>query len=229
MGEIPGIEVAHGITSSPDGSRIFVSNEFANTLDVVDVKALKVIKKIPLSGFPNNIAITPDGRKVYVGIREGTVGTNPGVADVIDTTSLTKVKSVRTEGPVHNLYVTLDGKFMFAGDGNRITRTTDRPANVSVIDTQTDAPAWSVQFRCDGTIKPMTSDKNPDGSTRSLYVQCGEKNGFHVVDFQTREIAQYVEYPKLAPDSVPPNTGGSSAAHGLAVTPDKRPLLPAAG
>ena len=216
VGEIPGIETAHGVTASPDATRIYVSNEADRTLDVADVKTLKVIKKIPLSGRPNNIAITPDGKKVYVGIRQGTVGDNPGVADVIDTVSLTKVKSVRTEGPVHNLYVTLDGKFMFAGDGTP-------HGYVSVIDAQTDTPAWSVKF--DGPIRPMTSDKNPDGSTRNLYVQWGDENGFAVVDFKTRKITQKIlEYPKLGAGRVP-ILAGSGEAHGLAVTPDQKTLV----
>ena len=215
VGEIPGIEADHGVTASPDATRIFVSNEADNTLDVADVKTLKVIKKIPLSGRPNNIAITPDGRKVYVGIRQA-VGNNPGVADVIDTASLTKVKSVRTEGPVHNLYVTLDGKFMFAGDASI-------NGYVSVIDTQTDTPAWSVQFG--GHIRPMTSDKNPDGSTRNLYVQHGDHNGFAVVDFKTRKIThKVVELPKLAPGRIP-LLAGSGEAHGLAVTADQKTLV----
>jgi YVTN family beta-propeller protein len=117
VGEILGVEAVHGVTASPDGSRVYVSSEADDTLDVADVKTLKVIKKIPLSGRPNNIAISPDGRRVYVGIRQA-VGNNPGVADVIDTASLSKVKSIRTEGPVHNLYVTPDGKHVVAGDAS---------------------------------------------------------------------------------------------------------------
>src|SRR5215471_17198812 len=108
VGEILNIEAAHGITASPDGSRIYISSEGDETLDVVEVATLKVIKKIPLSGHPNNIAIAPDGKRVYVGIHQK-IGDNPGVADVIDTASLTKIKSIRTEGIVHNLYVTPDG------------------------------------------------------------------------------------------------------------------------
>ena len=215
VGEIPGIEAAHGVTASPDGTRVYVSNEADDTLDVADVKTLKVIKKIPLSGHPNNIAISPDGRRVYVGIREA-VGGNPGVADVIDTASLTKVKSIRTEGPVHNLYVTLDGKYVYAGDGTA-------KGYVSVLDTQTDAPAWSVKF--DSSIRPMTSDKNPDGSTRNLYVQWGENNGFAVVDFKTRTIVhRLIELPQLAPGRIPILVG-SSASHGLAVTSDQKVLV----
>jgi len=214
VGEIPGIESAHGVTASPDGTRIYVSNEADNTLDVADVKTLKVTKKIPLSGRPNNISITPDGKKVYVGIRHA-VGDNPGVADVIDTVSLTKVKSIRTEGPVHNLYVTQDGKFVFAGDPTK--------GFVSVLDAQTDTPAWSVKFP-DG-IRPMTSDKNPDGSTRNIYVQWGDENGIGVIDFKTRKITQQIlEYPKLAAGRSP-ILSGSGEAHGLAVTTDQKTMV----
>src|ERR1700704_4657246 len=157
VGEILGIEAAHGVTASPDGSRIYVSSEADDTLDVADAKTLKVTKKIPLSGHPNNISISPDGRRVYVGIRQA-VGNNPGVADVIDTASLTKVRSVRTEGPVHNLYVTPDGKNVVAGEAGG-------EGHVSVLDTQTDTPAWNIKLG-EG-IRPMAMSKNPDGSTRT--------------------------------------------------------------
>jgi YVTN family beta-propeller protein len=214
VGEIPGIEAAHGVTASPDGTRIYASNEADDTLDVADFKTLRVIKKIPLSGRPNNIAITPDGRKVYVGIRQA-VGDNPGVADVIDTASLTKVKSIRTEGPVHNIYVTPDGKHAIAGDasGN---------GYVSVLDTQTDTPAWSIKLG--HSIRPMTISKNADGSTRSLFVQVGEYNGFVVVDFNTRKEVARIELPKLAPGKVPILLG-SAASHGMAVTEDQKILV----
>jgi YVTN family beta-propeller protein len=214
VGEIPEIEKAHGVTASPDGSRIYVSNEADDTLDVADIKTLKVIKKIPLSGLPNNVAISPDGRRVYVGIRRA-VGNNPGVADVIDTASLTKIKSIRTEGPVHNLYVTPDGKHVVAGDA---TKT----GYVSVLDTQTEAPAWSVQLG--QNIRPMAISKNPDGSTRSIFAQIGSLNGFAVVDFQTRKEVNRITYPKLAPGRIPIPTG-SSQAHGIAVTADQKTLV----
>ena len=214
VAEIPGIEAAHGVTSSPDGRRIYVSNEADDTLDVADVATRKVIKKIPLSGQPNNIAISPDGRRVYVGIREA-VGTNPGVADVIDTASLTKVKSIRTEGPVHNLYVTPDGKHVVAGD------PTDT-GYVSVLDTQTDAPAWALKMG--HGIRPMAISKNADGSTRSVFVQIGAHNGFAVVDFKTRKEVARITLPKLPPGRTAIPTG-SAESHGLAVTEDQKTLV----
>src|SRR5215472_8829678 len=70
VGEIKGIEASHGIAVSKDGSRIYISEEAQKTLDVVDGKTLEVIKRIPLSGgVPNLIALTPDGRYIYVALR----------------------------------------------------------------------------------------------------------------------------------------------------------------
>ena len=82
VGVISGIEAGHGAGASPDGSRIYISDEAESTLDVVDAKSLGDLKKIPLSGHPNNMAVGKDGRRVYVGIIQ-----EPGGVDVIDTAS----------------------------------------------------------------------------------------------------------------------------------------------
>ena len=58
----------HVAAIAPDGSRIYISDEALSTLDVVDGKTLKVVKQIPLSGHPNNLAIGRSGKRVYVGI-----------------------------------------------------------------------------------------------------------------------------------------------------------------
>src|SRR5215471_14142092 len=47
VGQINGIEAAHGIAVSPDGSRIYLSEEATNTLMVIDGKTLKTTKSIP--------------------------------------------------------------------------------------------------------------------------------------------------------------------------------------
>src|SRR6187431_3384820 len=133
VGVIEGIEVNHGAGVAPDGSRIYVSNEAESTLDIVDAKTLKVIKHVPLSGHPNNMAVGGDGKRVYVGIIQ-----TPGGVDVIDTASMTRVKTVPTKGTIHNAYVTPDGKYVVAGSivGK----------SVNVIDTATEAPAWTLDM-----------------------------------------------------------------------------------
>src|SRR6476660_8692946 len=63
VGEIAGIEVNHGAAAAPDGSRLYITNEAESTVDVADLKTLKVIKHIPLTNHPNNIAVSKDGRR----------------------------------------------------------------------------------------------------------------------------------------------------------------------
>ena len=94
VGTISGIEVNHGAAAAPDGSRYYISNEGRSTLDVVDTKTLKITRSIPLSGHPNNIGISKDGRRVYVSIAVA-----PGAVDVIDTGSLEKRRRLSSSSP----------------------------------------------------------------------------------------------------------------------------------
>ena len=86
VGIIHGIEVNHGAAAAPDGSRYYISDEERSTLDVVDQKTLEITNRIRLSGHPNNIGISKDGRRVYVSIAVA-----PGAVDVIDTGTRSKM------------------------------------------------------------------------------------------------------------------------------------------
>lgn len=110
VGEIKGIPINHGAAGAPDGSRFYFTSEAEQTLHVVDGKTLQTTKRIPLTGRPNNISITKDGSRVYVGIVS-----SPGAVDVIDTRTLERVKSIPTKGGIHNVYVTPDGRHVVAG------------------------------------------------------------------------------------------------------------------
>ena len=209
VGEIPGIEVNHGAASAPDGSRLYVTNEAESTLDVADFKTLKVIKSIPLTNHPNNVAVSRDGKRVYVAIVSGA-----GAVDVIDTGTLTRVKSIRTEGGIHNVYVTPDGKFVVAGSipGRKIT----------VIDQKTDEILWTVPTE-DG-VRPIGFEKNADGSTKRLFVQLSNFNGFITVDFATHQIVDKIKLPEVpAAEKVTEGLQGSPS-HGIGVTPDGKTL-----
>ena len=209
VGEITGIEVNHGAAAAPDGSQLYFSNEAESTLDVVDGKTLKVTGRIPLTGHPNNIAAGRDGRRVYVAISQA-----PGAVDVIDTASLQRVKSIPVKGAVHNTYVTPDGKYVIAGS--------IAGSNVTVIDAQTEEPVWVLNF--DLGVRPIAFEKNTDGSTKRMFVQLTEFNGFAVVDFMARKEVARIELPKLGPGKTPVLEGGN-ASHGMAVTSDGKVLV----
>jgi YVTN family beta-propeller protein len=209
VGEIKGIEVNHGAAVAPDGRYFYITNEAESTLDVADAKTLQVIKHIPLTNHPNNVAISKDGKRVYVAIVSGA-----GAVDVIDTGTLTRVKSIRTEGGIHNTYVTPDGKFVVAGSipGRKVI----------VIDQKTEEVLWSVPT--DDGVRPMAFDTNPDGSTKRIFVQLSNFNGFVTVDFATHKVVDKIAAPEAPPGEKVTEGLQGSPGHGLAVTPDGKSL-----
>jgi YVTN family beta-propeller protein len=206
---IRGIELPHGINFSPDGSRVYVSDESESVLDVIDRQRGEIVRKIPLSGRPNNLTITKDGGLVLVGIRA-----LPGAVDEIDTTSLKLAKTIPINRSIHNIYVTPDGKYAVAGSIESKSAT--------VIDLQNEQVAWEVQF--DNGVRPMAFEANPDGSTKRIFAQLSNLNGFAVVDF-----AKHVEVARV---KFPDHPGGYGAAevrfntpsHGIGVAPDGKSL-----
>jgi YVTN family beta-propeller protein len=209
VGEIKGIEVNHGAAVAPDGSKFYITNEAESTLDVADAKTLAVTKHIPLTNHPNNVAVSKDGKRVYVAIVSGA-----GAVDVIDTTTLTRVKSIRTEGGIHNTYVTPDGKFVVAGSipGKKI----------NVIDQKTEEIVWTLPT--EEGVRPMAFDTNPDGSTKRIFVELSNFNGFITVDFATHKVLEKIAVPEApAGEKVTEGLQGSPS-HGLAITPDGKEL-----
>ena len=53
----------HAILASLDKSLLYVTSEEEDVLDVVDLATSRVIHRVPLGRRPNNLAITPDGRR----------------------------------------------------------------------------------------------------------------------------------------------------------------------
>src|SRR5262249_37015222 len=155
-------------------------NEATSTLDVFDRESGKLIKKIPLSEHPNNIAVTRNGDRVVVGIARGA-----GALDIIDTKTLTLKKTIPVHGRLHNVYVTPDGKYAVMGSiPNKM---------ITVIALATEEIAW--ELKMDLGVRPMTIEANDDGSTKRIFAQLSDFNGFAVVDFADRKEVTKVKLP----------------------------------
>jgi YVTN family beta-propeller protein len=209
VGVIKGVPINHGAAAAPDGSRLYFSSEAEQSLAVVDGKTLQITKKIPLTGRPNNMSISRDGRRVYVGIVSA-----PGAVDVIDTASLEKVKSIPTKGGIHNVYVTPDGKHVVAGSiAGRL---------MTVIDQATEEPVWTLFTE---GVRPIAFETNPDGSTKRAFVQISELHGFAVVDWAARKEVARIQLPNDVPaEKQNKGTFNGAPSHGLGVAPDNRTL-----
>ena len=199
---IEDMEGNHGVAFSPDGSRVYITQEFENLINVLDRKTGKTIKKVPLSGRPNLLVVTKDGRRILVNIAE-----NPPVSavEIIDTTSLESVKTIPMKGWMHDIYMSPDGKYAVAGSpGGKF---------LTVIGLQTEEPAWELKF--DRGVQTMAIESGPDGSTSRIFVQLRGFYGFAVVDFKKREEVARIKLP-----DEPSGFRAAGATHGSAVAPD---------
>jgi YVTN family beta-propeller protein len=204
--QVKDIEVPHGVSFSPDGTKAYFSCEAENTLWVTSTKDGKLLGKVPLSGHPNNLSTSKDGKYVFVAI-----ATSPGAVDVIDTAAMKNIKKISTKGGVHNTYVTPDGHYVLAGSvAGRI---------LTVIDEETLTPAWELPF--DKGVRPIAIEKAEDGSTSRLFVQLSDVHGFAVVDFKTHKEVQRVMLPS-EPHRGEAHSGAPS--HGIGVSPDGKTL-----
>src|SRR5690349_21232946 len=209
VGVIDGIEVPHGVTLAPDGTRIYITNESLSTLDVVDSARLTVVSRVKLSGHPNNLSVTPDGRKVYVGIARA-----PGAVDVIDTVAMANVQSIAVDGAVHNVYVTPDGRNAVSGSV--------ATGVITAIDTATDTIAWTLKES--SGVRPMIFTTKADGTTDKLLVQLSNYHGIVEIDFASHQEVRRVPLPEIPGRQRESDGIQGSPSHGLAISNDGRTL-----
>src|SRR5205085_2399423 len=79
---------------------------------------------------------------------------------------------VAVDGAVHNVYVTPDGKYAVSGSV--------ATSVISVIDTATDAIAWTLKES--SGVRPMIFTTKADGSTDKLLVQLSNYHGIAEID-----------------------------------------------
>ncbi len=209
---IKGIESPEVIRFSPDGSRLYITSRSEDVLDVRDRKSGKTIKKVPLSGWANDAAVTSDGKLIVICIRNtGQEAVDAGALDIIDAKSLEKVKSIPVRRGLHDVSLTVDGKFAAAGSpGGQF---------VTVFDLQKMEIAWEVPY--DQGVLPVIIESGPDGSGQRIFAQLNKTDGFSVVDFATHKEVARIKNP-AGPTEFPPGCEGMS--HGIGIAPDHKTL-----
>ena len=55
-----------GVAVSPDGTKVYVANEYGNTVSVIDTATNTVTATVNVGSGPFGVAVNPDGTKVYV-------------------------------------------------------------------------------------------------------------------------------------------------------------------
>ena len=209
---IDGLPHVHGVAEHPEGLYYYFSNERNSTIDVVDTRTLEVVDHIPLSGRPNNISMSKELRKLYVAIRGGGPYT-----DVIDIDTHEVIKTIRMHRGVHNIYVTEDSRWAVAS----LAPGPDNPEDpsIQIIDTSTDEVVWDIPVKGLRT-RPLAIESNPDGSPRRIFAQASEHHGFYVIDWDTREVVDFISPPPVPLSQINADGRQDGQSHGLEVLAD---------
>ena len=203
IGDLEAPEVAR---FSPDGRRIYITDAGEDALIVMDGESGKYIKKVPISGAPNDVAVTKDGKLILVCIRS-----TPGGLDLIDATSLEKIKTIPVEGGgLHDVVVTPDDKYAAAGspEGHLLV----------IFDLKKKEIAWDLKV--ENSVNTMVMETKPDGSNGRLFVNIRGFHGFAVVDLEARKEVARIEAPQGSGYDEP----NGPKCHGIWITPDGKTL-----
>jgi YVTN family beta-propeller protein len=162
--------------------KAYVGNFADNTVSVIDTAAGTVVATIPVAQGPHGMAVSQDGRTVYV------TGDGSSSLSIIDTATDRVAKTVEVGKAPNGVALTPDGKLLLVA-----VYAEDR---VAFLDTATQAVVASV-----AVPKPHTVSLTPDG--KLAYVTTQEPGHFAltVVDLAAHSVARSVPLEKTPRDA----------------------------
>jgi YVTN family beta-propeller protein len=144
------------VAVSADGRSLYVANEDAALVSVIDAATAKVTHTVKVGGEPEGVTLHPSGKFVYV------TAENEGTVHVIDTATNREVTRVKV-GPRPR-------SIAFLPDGSRAFVTLETDAGVAVIDAKTHTFMQKITLG-DEKVRPMGVVANPSG--KEVYITTG--------------------------------------------------------
>jgi YVTN family beta-propeller protein len=164
-----------GISLNPSTKKIYVANEFSNTVSVVDIPTLKVEKTIGVENFPYAIDSNILNNRVYVTNR----GSNS--VSVIDGSTNSILYNISVEKSPVGIAVNPSANWIY------VTNLDSR--SISIIDGITNTVDETIRLGGEGGI-PYGVAVNP--LTNRIYVTDIGSNLIHVIDGQTNKLLSNV-------------------------------------
>lgn len=171
---------------SPDGKKLYFSNEDAAAIVVFDLVSKKIISQIKVGEEPEGVLVTPDGKTLYA------TSEVASLVHVIDTASGKVLKNIEVGKRPRRLALTADGKELWV--------TNEMGASVSIIRTTDHTVAETLKFEPKGfrpdEITPVGITLSADGKT--AFVALGRANHVAVVDVASRKVRKLILVGKRA-------------------------------
>ena len=120
----------YGLAVTPDGSRVYVTDNTSGSVSVLDTATDTVTKTITVGAGAEGVAITPNGAQAYV------ANFTDNTVSVIDTATNAVTKTIAVGAGPADVAVTPDGAKVYV--------TNDTADTVSVIDTSTGSVSATV-------------------------------------------------------------------------------------
>jgi len=173
---LPGGSDPEQFDLSPDGSRLYVSNEDAGVASIVDLSSPpSILATIPVGVEPEGVRVSPDGNTVYV-----TSETDHAVTGLDAQTGKVLARVVVDRRP---------RDLAFTPDGRRLYVSAEVDGTVSVVDVAQSRVLTTIKLR-EGA-RPMGVQVSPDG--KRVYVATGRGGTVDVIDAATNQVVGSVK------------------------------------
>jgi len=205
------------IVPSPDGKTLYLSRiirradrrpaapgEAVGEMVAIDPRGLKVLWRVNLTGSPNHLMSSPDGKLIYVTI------VDRGHVDVVDVTQRAVVDTIAVGTGPHDIEISEDGKKGWVG--------LIRGAAAVAFDATTRKATQT--FPMADNVRPIAVTKDE----KTMYLQLSHTHAIVVLDLASGKVVKKVPMPvppgQTLPDSIP-----DTAGHGLRLTSDGKMLI----
>jgi YVTN family beta-propeller protein len=205
------------IVPSPDGKMLYLSKiirrpqgrpaapgEALGEMIAIDPKSLSIAWRVNLTGSPNHLMASPDGKLVYVTI------VDRGHVDVVDVAKRAVIDSIPVGNGPHDIEISEDGTKGWVG--------LIRGAAAVAFDTKTRKATQT--FPMKDNVRPIAVTHDE----KTMYLQLSHTHALAVLDLASGKVARMVPMPvptgQALPDSVP-----DTAGHGLRITRDGKILI----
>jgi YVTN family beta-propeller protein len=172
VGSIPtGQEQSHMTVLTPDGKKLYSANVGPGTVSVMDVRARKLLKVIPISATTQRIACTPDGKWVFTADQKTTD------LVVIDTSKDEIAKRIPLPAKAYGTRPT--------ADGSKLLITMPKTDTIGVLDVKSMTLGTPIAGVPKGLNEIVVS---PDGAW--AWASSPLENNISIIDMKTMKVTK---------------------------------------